>query len=106
LADFQEHLDGLEQLGVKVCALSVDEEEDAERTVRRHELGFPVGWGLDVDEVASKTGAYSDDEGGYLHATSFILRDGRVTHATYSSGPLGRLRAEHVIAFVRHASQG
>jgi peroxiredoxin len=105
LADFQTHLARLIRSSVEVYALSVDSKEDAARTVQRHGLEFHVGWGLDSDEVVSKTGAYRDPEAGYLHPTSFILQDGKVAHATYSSGPLGRLQAEHTIAFIEYARE-
>jgi peroxiredoxin len=96
----------LTELGVRVYALSVDSRKDAAKTVKRHDLSFPVGYGLDLDEVVRKIGAYADREKGHLQATSFILRDGAVVHATYSSGPLGRLQAEHVAGFVEYVSKG
>ncbi len=83
-------------------ALSVDKEEDARTMVERHKVGFPVVYGLDVRKEAEKIGAYFDSEGGYFQAANFILRNGRVFHATYSSGPLGRLQAEHVLMLVDH----
>ena len=103
MADFEEHLGALREIGAAVYALSVDPKDEAQKTVERHGLEYPVGFGLDGDEVVEKTGAYRDEEAGHLQATSFILRDGRVMHATYSSGPLGRLRAENVVGFIRHA---
>ena len=106
MADFQKHLDRLHNLGVETYALSTDTEEDAAKTVDRHKLTFPVGWGLDGEEVTAKTGAYRDPEKGHLQATSFILRDGRVMHASYSSGPLGRLSAEHVAGLVEYIRKG
>ena len=106
MADFEEHLDALDGLGVKVYALSVDSEKDAGKTVERHDLTFPVGFGLDGEDVATRTGAFRDPEKGHLQATSFILQDGRVVHATYSSGPLGRLQAEHVVGFVEYVQKG
>lgn len=106
MADFQEHLEALDGLGVKVYALSIDSEKDAGKTVKRHELTFPVGFGLDGGDVEGRIGAYRDPEEGHLQATGFILQDGRVMHATYSSGPLGRLQAENVAGFVEYAQKG
>ena len=105
MADFEEHLGALREIGAALYALSVDPRDEAEKTVERHGLEFPVGYGLDGDEVVAKTGAYRDEEGGYLQATSFILRDGQVMHATYSSGPLGRLQAEHAIGFIQYVEK-
>ena len=83
-------------------ALSVDKEEDARTMVERHKVGFPVVYGLDVRKEAEKIGAYFDSEGGYFQPANFILRNGRVFNATYSSGPLGRLQAQHVLMLVDH----
>ncbi len=70
--------------------------------VERHRVGFPVVYGLDVKKEAEKIGAYFDRENGYLQPANFILHNGKVVNATYSSGPLGRLQAEHVLKFVDH----
>ncbi len=83
-------------------ALSVDKEEDARTLVERHKVGFPVVYGLDVRKEAEKIGAYFDSENGYFQPANFILRNGRMFNATYSSGPLGRLQAQHVLMLVDH----
>ncbi len=83
-------------------ALSVDKEEDARTMVERHEVGFPVVYGLDVRKEAEKIGAYFDSENGYFQPANFILRNGRVFNATDSSGPLGRLQAQHILMLVDH----
>lgn len=58
-------------------------------------LTFPIGYGLDYLEFASKTGAFYEVRRQIIHATDFILRqDGTVTHAVYATGPVGRLWAE------------
>ncbi len=51
---------------------------------------------------AEKIGAYFDSENGYFQPANFILRDGKVVQATYSSGPLGRLQAEQVLMLIDH----
>lgn len=105
MADFQKHLSKLNQLDVGVVALSVDQEQDALKTVERHELEFPVLYGLNAQRIRNLLGAYIDEENEFLHATNFILRDGQVIHSTYSSGPLGRLQAEHVAGLVEYYRQ-
>ena len=83
-------------------ALSVDKEEDARKMVDNHKIGFPVVYGLDVRKEAEKIGAYFDSENGYFEPANFILRNEKVFQATYSSGPLGRLQAQHVLMLVDH----
>ncbi len=70
--------------------------------VEKHRVGFPVVYGLDVSKEAENIGAYFDSGGGYFQPANFILRNGRVIQVTYSSGPLGRLQAEHVLMLVAH----
>ncbi len=80
----------------------MDKEEDARKMVEKHKIGFRVVYGLDVRKEAEKIGAYFDSENGYFQPANFILRHGKVVQATYSSGPLGRLQAEHVLMLVDH----
>lgn len=100
MADYERHLEDLNDLGVDVVALSVDSREDARAMQKAEELSFPVVYGLDVVEEADRIGAYYDADGGFFHATNLLLRNGRVFQATYSSGPIGRMRAAHVKGLV------
>ena len=68
--------------------------------VEKHNLTFPVIYGLDVQKEADKIGGYFDSEHGYFQPANFILRDSKVFNATYFSGPLGRLQAQLVLEVV------
>ncbi len=70
--------------------------------VENHNAGFPVVYGLDVRKEAEKIDAYFDREDGYFQPANFILQNGKVIQATYSSGPLGRLQAEQVLMLIDH----
>jgi len=70
--------------------------------VERHKIVFPVVYGLDLRKEAEKIGSYFDSEHGYFQPANFILRNGKVVQATYSSGPLGRLQAEQVLMLIDH----
>jgi len=70
--------------------------------VEKNKIGFPVIYGLDVRKEAEKIGAYFDSEKGYFHPANFIMQKGRVINATYSSGPLGRLQAQHALMLINH----
>jgi peroxiredoxin len=103
LAGFQRASEKLAATGIKVVALSVDDEATTAGTVEKHKLSFPVGHSADVDKVAAITGAYTNETPRYLEATGFLLApDGRILNAVYSSGPLGRLVAEDVIGMVAY----
>lgn len=103
LASFSRASDAFDSLGIKVVALSVDEKDAAEALVRKHHLRFPVGYGVDVDAIAAKTGAYTDDQRRYLQSSGFVLDPvGRVITAVYSSSAIGRLVADDVAGLIRY----
>ncbi len=103
MADFQGKIEKLSEIGTQVVALSVDAEEDAQKTVEGNALTYPVLYGLDAREMVSTIGAYINAEPLYLHATGFILRsDGTIAVAVYSSGAIGRLVADDTARLIRH----
>src|SRR5262245_47232538 len=73
LAAFSRAGDALAQLGIKVVALSADDEATATVFVDKLRLRFPVGFGADPDKVAAATGAYTNDSPRYLQSTGFVL---------------------------------
>jgi peroxiredoxin len=103
LAGFQRASEKLAATGIKVVALSVDDEATTAGTVEKHKLSFPVGHSADVDKVAAITGAYTNETPRYLQTTDFLLApDGKILNAVYSSGPMGSLVAEDVIGMVAY----
>ncbi len=106
LAGFSRAFDALAELGVKVVALSVDDEETSAALASKRKLRFPVGHSADADKVAAATGAYVNDDPHFLQSTGFILApDGTVRLAVYSSGAIGRLVADDVIGFIRYLTE-
>ena len=103
LSAFARAKEKLDELGIKIIAVSVDSKADAMAVAEKHRLNFPVGYGVDADKVAASTGAYVNDSPRYLQSTGFVLDpNGNVITAVYSSGAIGRLVAEDVIGFVRY----
>jgi peroxiredoxin len=103
LAGFQRAKEKLAETGIKVVALSVDDEATTSATIEKHKLSFPVGHSADADQVAAVTGAYTNEAPHYLQTTGFLLDpDGRILNAVYSSGPIGRFVAEDVIGMVSY----
>jgi len=103
LAGFQRASEKLAEAGIKVVALSVDDEATTVGTIEKFKLSFPVGHSANAEKVASITGAYTNDSPRYLQTTGFLLAlDGKILNAVYSSGPIGRLVAEDVIGMVRY----
>lgn len=108
LASFSRASDNFAALGIKVVALSVDDEPTSAALVAKHHLQFPVGHSADADKVAMATGAYTNDDPHYLQSAGFVLApDGSVLTAVYSSGAIGRLVADDVaelIAYIKAQS--
>ena len=103
LAGFQRAREKLAETGIKVVALSVDDEATTSGTIEKHKLSFPVGHSTDADQVAAVTGAYTNEAPHYLQTTGFLLDpDGRILNGVYSSGPIGRLVAEDVVGMVSY----
>jgi peroxiredoxin len=106
LSAFQRSLDRLADIGVRVAALSVDDEATTRDLIARHGLRMPVGHSADARAIAAATGAFVNDDPVYLQSTGFVLDPGgRVIVSVYSSGAIGRLVPEDVIGLVRYLRQ-
>lgn len=103
LAAFSRATAQFSELGIKVVALSVDDEATAAALVEKHRLAFPVGYGANPDAVAAATGAYTNDNPRYLQSTGFVLDPGgKVITGVYSTAAIGRLVADDVAGFVSY----
>jgi peroxiredoxin len=68
-------MDKLAEVGTKVVALSVDDEQATSELVEKHGPTIPVGYGADAGTIAAVTGAFVDPEGGFLQSrTSLSIR--------------------------------
>ncbi|MEW2424122.1 peroxiredoxin family protein [Streptomyces nigra] len=106
LRTFQRAHDRFEQAGIKIVALSVDDEPTTKDLVERHKLTFPVCHSADAREIAEATGAFVHDDPVYLQSTGFVLApDGKVITSVYSSGAIGRLVPEDVLGLVAHLKE-
>ncbi|MFJ9539289.1 peroxiredoxin family protein [Streptomyces sp. NPDC101225] len=106
LRAFQRAGDRFAQVGIKVVALSVDDEATTKEVVEKHKLTFPVGHSADARAVADATGAFVNDEPVHLQSTGFVLApDGTVITAVYSSGAIGRLVPEDVLGLVSYLKE-
>jgi peroxiredoxin len=111
LRAFQRASDTLASTGIKVAALSVDDEPTTAELIAKHGLTFPVGHSADARAIARLTDAFVNSDPVYLESTGFVLDPaGKVVVSVYSSGAIGRLVPEDVIGLVRylreHATAG
>ncbi|MCW6512584.1 redoxin domain-containing protein [Lichenifustis flavocetrariae] len=101
LVDFGTEEAALDALGVRVTALSVDDEAVGTALVAKHDLPFPVGHSAAADAISATTGAFTNAAPHHLQPAAFILGpDGLVVAAVYSTHAVGRLVAADVISFV------
>ena len=103
LRAFQRASERLAGAGIKVAALSVDDEETTAEQIRRHGLTFPVGHSADAPAISAATGAFVNPDPAYLQSTGFVLDpSGNVVVSVYSSGAIGRLAPEDVLGLVHY----
>ena len=79
LAGFAAEKEALDRLGVKVVALSVDDEATSAATKAKNHVQFPVGHSADADAVAAATGAFVNPSRAFPCSlpVSFSLRTER-----------------------------
>src|SRR5690348_326858 len=63
----------LGEVGIKVVALSVDDEPTSAALAAKHHLRFPLGHSADAGRVAAALGAYTHHDPTYLQSTGFVL---------------------------------
>ncbi len=101
MADLEKNAEAFAQRRARVIAASVDPLEEAQKTLERHRLTFPVVYGLDGKAFAAQTGAFYDEAKGFLQATGFLIRsDGTLHGAVYSTGPVGRYTAADLLGVI------
>lgn len=98
MVGFENEKKGLDDLGVKVIAVSVDPEDKAKEVA--DEVSFPVAFGAtraDGDAV----GAWWGEPQNIIQPAEFVIGDdGKVVISSYSSGPIGRMDADEVVKLV------
>ncbi len=98
LTDFQGNLAEIERRRCAVVAVSVDSAADARKMVEHGKITFPVAWGADALEVASRIGCFYEAGDRFLQKTAFVLRPGgEIARASYSTGPTGGLTSADTI---------
>lgn len=102
MADFQAKWGEFQRENIGLIAASVDGRQKAAKTAQKVGAEYPFGFGLDAIQVSRATGAFFEPEKKFLHATGFLLRpSGAIEVACYSTGNIGRLQADHVLALVK-----
>lgn len=80
------------------------EDEATNREWLEHKgVDVPFAFGLDAEGTSRALGCYYDAEKRHLQATGFLVDpEGKVFLGSYSTGPVGRIRAENAYAMIRY----
>ena len=73
LAAFSRAGERLADIGIKIVALSVDDEATSTSLIDKLRLSFPVGFRANADNIAALTGASVAEGSAYLQSTGFVL---------------------------------
>ena len=68
LRAFQRSGQALEDTGIRVAALSVDDEAATAELISKHGLTYPVGYGADAPAIAAATGAFVNPDPVFLQS--------------------------------------
>jgi peroxiredoxin len=103
LSAFRRAEAALAEQGIKVVALSAEDEGAAAALAAKLGIAFPIGYGADVDQIVARTGAYFNEQPRHLQSAGFVLDPaGKVLTAVYSSLAIGRLLPDDVVGFVQY----
>ncbi len=102
MAGYRDKHEELRAEGISVIALSSDSLEKARETVEEDKLPYPVAYGLRVPEDADAIGAWWETKRRIIQPSEFLLGPDRtVLHATYSTGPIGRIPAGDALSLLQ-----
>ena len=100
MAEWEANKAELDELGVTIYAVSVENQEQGQE-VKGKGLTFPVAYGATKADGDLIGAWWSEDRGGYIQPTEFLLgRGGVVLGAMYASGPVGRMGADEAIRLI------
>lgn len=102
MADFQSTLKEFEDEGIRIVAGSVDPLNKTEELIAKLGLSFPVAYGMDMEAICLKTGAFFEKDRKFIQPACFLIRPNKTIEvAAYSSGPIGRFVPLDVLNLVR-----
>ena len=88
----------MDALDCGIVVASVDPRENAREVVDKNGLTFSMAHGVTKAECEQLGAWWSEDRGGYMQPTEFLLgRGGVVLGCMYASGPIGRMGVDEAI---------
>ena len=97
MAGIQEKKAELEALGATIIAGSVDAEDKAKEA--GPDVTFPIAHSMTQADADAMRAWWGDHpRGKIIQPCEFIIKDGKVVHSLYASGPVGRMLASDIVA--------
>ena len=88
-------------MGLAIVAASVEPQEMVQEMADKAGVSFPMAYGVTRAGADLLGSWWSDDRGGYIQPTEFLLgRGGTVLGAMYASGPVGRVSPDEAVHFI------
>ena len=88
-------------MGVAIVGASVEPKEVVQEMATKSGVTFPMAYGVTREDADGLGSWWSDDRGGYIQPTEFLLgRGGTVLGAMYASGPVGRISPDEAVHFI------
>lgn len=107
LAAWEAQKTELEALECTIYAAAVDILDEALQVKEQAGLTFPVAHGVTRDEADLMGAWWSEDRGGYIQPSEFLLgRGGVVLGALHASGPVGRMGADEAVRSITNRERG
>ena len=101
MAAWQKDQKALAEMGVAIVGASVEPKEVVQEMATKSGVSFPMAYGVTREDADGLGSWWSDDRGGYIQPTEFLLgRGGTVLGAMYASGPVGRISPDEAVHFI------
>ena len=101
MAAWQADKDALAEMGLTIIGASVEPKELVQEMAEKSGVSFPMAYGVSRADADLLGSWWSDDRGGYVQPTEFLLgRGGTVLGAMYASGPVGRISPDEAVHFI------
>lgn len=104
MATYQRSLEELDEMGLTVIGVTVEDRETATRMAEEEGLTFPIAYGATEESVAPLAPWWTEDKahGRYLQPMEFLVSRGVVFGSMYASGPIGRMGVRQAMAFIKY----
>lgn len=88
---------------IDVVFANSDSLEDARALAEKFGLTMPLAYGLHPEDTSRALGCFYDSKDKYIQSAGFLINpEGRLYVSSYSSGPVGRIRAENAFSIIRY----